>query len=89
MKAIQQQGYGDPREVLHLVDVDVPQCTKDQVLVRVRASSANPYDWHLICGEPLLSRESRSVTRSTVSPMARSLSSSQPRQVASPANRRT
>ncbi len=56
MKAIQQQGYGDPREVLHLVDVDVPQCTKDQVLVRVLASSANPYDWHLICGEPLLMR---------------------------------
>lgn len=56
MRAIEQRGYGDPREVLHLAEVDVPNVTADQVLVRVHASSANPYDWHLICGEPLLMR---------------------------------
>jgi len=56
MKAIEQRGYGDPREVLHLTDVKVPDLAADQVLVRVRASSANPYDWHLIRGEPLVMR---------------------------------
>lgn len=56
MKAIEQRGYGDPREVLHLTEVTVPDITADQVLVRVRASSANPYDQHLICGEPVLMR---------------------------------
>lgn len=56
MRAIEQRGYGDPREVLHLTDVAVPGISSDQVLVRVHASSANPYDWHLICGEPVLMR---------------------------------
>jgi NADPH:quinone reductase-like Zn-dependent oxidoreductase len=56
MRAIEQRGYGDPREVLHLTDVGVPDISSDQVLVRVHASSANPYDWHFICGEPVLMR---------------------------------
>ena len=42
--------------MLHLTDVKVPDITAEQVLVRVRASSANPYDWPLICGEPVLMR---------------------------------
>lgn len=58
MKAIEQRGYGDPREVLHLAEVETPTITADQVLVRVKAGSANPYDWHLICGEPVLMRAS-------------------------------
>ena len=56
MRAIEQRGYGDPGEVLHLAEVDVPEIAADGVLVRVRASSVNPYDWHLICGEPVLMR---------------------------------
>ena len=56
MKAIVQRAYGDPREVLRLTEVDVPEVTSEQVLVRVRAASANPYDWHKIYGEPLLMR---------------------------------
>jgi NADPH:quinone reductase-like Zn-dependent oxidoreductase len=56
MRAIEQRGYGDPREVLHLATVDVPRLQPHQVLVQVRASSANPYDWHLVCGEPVLMR---------------------------------
>ncbi len=56
MRAIEQRGYGDPGEVLHLAEVDVPEIAADGVLVRVRAGSANPYDWHLICGEPVLMR---------------------------------
>jgi NADPH:quinone reductase-like Zn-dependent oxidoreductase len=56
MRAIEQRGYGDPREVLHMTEVDLPTFGADQVLVRVHASSANPYDWHLIYGEPTLMR---------------------------------
>ncbi len=56
MRAIQQQGYGDPREVLHLTQLPVPAITADQVLVRVHASSANAADWHTACGEPRLMR---------------------------------
>ncbi|MCU0295471.1 MAG: NAD(P)-dependent alcohol dehydrogenase, partial [Candidatus Nanopelagicales bacterium] len=56
MRGIEQQGYGDPRRVLHLTQAQTPRPEADQVLVRVSASSANPYDWHLICGEPLLMR---------------------------------
>jgi NADPH:quinone reductase-like Zn-dependent oxidoreductase len=56
MRAIEQRGYGPPRKVLHLADVAIPAVGPDEVLVRVRAASANPYDWHLICGEPLLMR---------------------------------
>jgi NADPH:quinone reductase-like Zn-dependent oxidoreductase len=56
MRAIEQRGYGDPHRVLHLTDLKVPDISADQVLVRVHASSANPYDWHLIFGEPVLMR---------------------------------
>jgi NADPH:quinone reductase-like Zn-dependent oxidoreductase len=55
MKAIIQQAYGGP-EVLKLVDVDRPVVTEATVLVRVRASSANPLDWHFMRGEPLVMR---------------------------------
>lgn len=56
MQAIEQRGYGDPQEVLRLSSVRAPEVEMDQVLVRVRASSVNPYDWHLVCGEPVLMR---------------------------------
>lgn len=56
MKAIVQKAYGPPREVLHLEEVDIPTVGPEDVLVRVRASSANPWDWHFVCGEPVLMR---------------------------------
>jgi NADPH:quinone reductase-like Zn-dependent oxidoreductase len=55
MKAIIQQAYGGP-EVLRLEDIDRPVVTEATVLVRVRASSANPLDWHFMRGEPLVMR---------------------------------
>jgi len=66
MKAIQQRGYGDPRDVLHLAEVAEPRIGAEQVLVRVHASSANPYDWHLICGEPRAMRASMGGIRGPV-----------------------
>ena len=52
MKAIVRETYGPP-DVLHLADVPVPRCGDDDVLVRVRAASANAGDWHLLRGTPL------------------------------------
>ena len=56
MKALVQHRYGAPGEVLRLADVGVPEVGDEDVLVRVRASSANPWDWHFIRGVPVLLR---------------------------------
>ncbi len=47
--------YGPP-EVLELREVEMPEVPDDGVLVRVRASSVNPVDWHMMTGSPLLVR---------------------------------
>ena len=51
MKAIVYDHYGPP-DVLHYEDVEKPVPAGDQVLIQVRASSVNPYDWHFIRGTP-------------------------------------
>ncbi len=56
MKAIVQHEYGAPCDVLRLAEVDTPAVGEQEVLVRVQASSANPWDWHFIRGEPVLMR---------------------------------
>jgi NADPH:quinone reductase-like Zn-dependent oxidoreductase len=55
MKAITYDRYGPP-DVLQLRDVDRPAPGEDDVLVRVRAASINPRDWHLMRGEPYFVR---------------------------------
>jgi NADPH:quinone reductase-like Zn-dependent oxidoreductase len=55
MKAIVQDGYGSP-DALRFEDVDVPDVGDDEVLVRVRAASVNPYDWHMTTGVPYIAR---------------------------------
>jgi NADPH:quinone reductase-like Zn-dependent oxidoreductase len=56
MKAIVSARYGRPEEVLAIKEVDIPTPKDNQVLVRVRAASVNPADWHLLEGKPLLAR---------------------------------
>jgi len=56
MKAIVQHQYGAPPDVLHLAEVEMPVAGAEDVLVSVCASSADPWDWHFIRGEPLLLR---------------------------------
>ena len=56
MRAIVQHGYGAPSAVLRLAEVDRPSVGDGEVLVRVVASSANPWDWHFMRGEPVLFR---------------------------------
>jgi NADPH:quinone reductase-like Zn-dependent oxidoreductase len=55
MKAIVQDKYGSP-DVLELQEVDKPVVEDGEVLVRVRAASANPADWHYMRGLPYVMR---------------------------------
>jgi NADPH:quinone reductase-like Zn-dependent oxidoreductase len=55
MKAMTQRRYG-PSEVLELQEVETPSPAADEVLIRVRAASVNPYDWHMSTGLPYIAR---------------------------------
>jgi NADPH:quinone reductase-like Zn-dependent oxidoreductase len=59
MKAIVHYDYGGP-DVLRLVEVDKPVCDDDQMLIRVRAVSLNPLDWHYMRGAPYFLRAAES-----------------------------
>src|SRR4030088_2324872 len=54
MKAIVYCDYGLAN--LKLADVKKPAPTDDQILVKVRAASVNPYDWHFVEGTPKIMR---------------------------------
>jgi NADPH:quinone reductase-like Zn-dependent oxidoreductase len=49
MKAAVYTSYGPP-EVVQIKDVEVPVPNQDEVLIKVRAASVNPADWHLMEG---------------------------------------
>jgi NADPH:quinone reductase-like Zn-dependent oxidoreductase len=55
MKAIVYDRYGSP-DVLELREIDTPVAADDEVLVRVRACSVNPADWHTMTGTPYVAR---------------------------------
>ena len=55
MKAIVYCDYGSP-DVLKLETIAKPIPNDEQVLVKVRAASVNPYDWHFMRGEPRIMR---------------------------------
>src|SRR5260221_7071647 len=55
MKAILYHRYGSP-DVVEYTDVETPVPADDEVLIRVRAASVNPLDWHFMRGAPALAR---------------------------------
>jgi NADPH:quinone reductase-like Zn-dependent oxidoreductase len=55
MKAIVYSSYGSP-DVLRYEEVETPVPKESEVLIRIRAASANPLDWHFIEGKPFLVR---------------------------------
>jgi NADPH:quinone reductase-like Zn-dependent oxidoreductase len=62
VKAIVSRGYGSPDE-LDFCEVEKPELVDDGVLVRVRAASVNPYDWHMMRGHPYVVRVSEGLRR--------------------------
>lgn len=55
MKAVVRRCYGPP-EVLALEEIEKPEPEEGRVLVRIRAASVNPADWHFVRGEPYIIR---------------------------------
>jgi NADPH:quinone reductase-like Zn-dependent oxidoreductase len=55
MKAIVYRCYGGP-DVVKLEDVAKPALADDRLLVKVRAASVNPLDWHYMRGKPYIMR---------------------------------
>ncbi|OLB81367.1 MAG: alcohol dehydrogenase [Actinobacteria bacterium 13_2_20CM_2_71_6] len=62
MRAIRYYRYGSP-DVLELQDVDMPVVGDEDVLVRVRAASVNPLDFHFMRGTPYLVRAQAGLSR--------------------------
>ena len=54
MKAVVYCDYGVPN--LKLQEIEKPTPADDQLLVKVRAASVNPFDWHFIEGAPYIMR---------------------------------
>ena len=55
MKAAICTAYGSP-DVVQIRDVEKPVPKDDEVLIRVRAASLNPADWHIKRGKPHIMR---------------------------------
>ncbi|HEY2294549.1 MAG TPA: NAD(P)-dependent alcohol dehydrogenase [Thermoanaerobaculia bacterium] len=55
MKAIAYHRYGSP-DVLRCEEIARPVPEDDEVLIAVRAASANPLDWHFLRGTPYIGR---------------------------------
>jgi len=51
-RAITYRRYGAP-DVLELVEIAEPEPGPEEVVVRVRAASVNPLDWHFMRGSPV------------------------------------
>jgi NADPH:quinone reductase-like Zn-dependent oxidoreductase len=65
MKAVVYRAYGPP-DVLRYEDLDTPTAGDDEILIRIRAASVNPFDWHLMRGSPFFVRAQAGLGRPKV-----------------------
>jgi len=56
MKAIVFEKYGKPEQVLKIVEAEKPQPKENEVLVKIKATAINDYDWSIVRGKPYLYR---------------------------------
>ncbi len=63
MKAAVRDRYGPVADVVEIRELDVPVPADDEVLVRVRAASVNPLDWHEVTGTPFVVRTMNGLRR--------------------------
>jgi NADPH:quinone reductase-like Zn-dependent oxidoreductase len=55
MKAAVYRRYGPP-DVVQIEDIQKPVPKDNEVLIKVRAASLNPLDWHIVRGKPYVMR---------------------------------
>src|SRR5450755_1328752 len=55
MKAVVYLNYGSP-DALKFEEIEKPLAGDNEVLIKVRAASVNPLDWHFMRGTPYLVR---------------------------------
>jgi NADPH:quinone reductase-like Zn-dependent oxidoreductase len=55
MKSIVQDHFGPP-DTLQVVDAEKPEIGSGDVLLTVHAAAVNPYDWHVLRGDPRVAR---------------------------------
>lgn len=55
MKAFTKYKYGGS-EILNLEEVEFPSLKDGHIIVKIAANSANPADWHILRGKPLVAR---------------------------------
>jgi len=56
VKAVVLENYGLPEKVLKLSEVDKPIAKGTEVLIKIRSTTINDYDWSAITGKPLFYR---------------------------------
>jgi NADPH:quinone reductase-like Zn-dependent oxidoreductase len=61
MRAITRRCYGSPGEVLALERIAKPKPSAGQILIKIRAASVNPYEWHMVTGKPYIVRFSTGI----------------------------
>jgi NADPH:quinone reductase-like Zn-dependent oxidoreductase len=54
MRAVMQRCYGSPARVLTVERIAKPVPKQGQILIKVRAASVNPFEWHMTTGKPYL-----------------------------------
>ncbi len=55
MEAVVQDRFGPPH-TMQLLSVDRPEIGAGEVFLKVHAAAINPYDWHMVRGDPRVAR---------------------------------